>query len=321
MKKQYVGVVGASTIKRTVTIAGQRFTAILDTGATINIITAKAAKRVRTKRMHVDTIVSSLGAQIKINQSIKAKMQIGANTVTTEFNVVPHAPADILLGAPFLKEHSQAYNRLLEEFKENEEERQTRQQVSTAAAATAGEKEETLEGLLDKHPNLVLSHDQVPDPTRVYKGQCFELGLPRDKRDRQYYRAQYPPKPGEVEMYRKVLEPLIQAGVWRVSNSCHNNPVMLVLKKKPGDDRMVVDNRLVNAKCKPVGGMAAAPMDIIKVMSGAKIFTTLDCKNAFDSLVLAEKDRAFTAISPPGMPRLELTRMPMGAKASTAALY
>ena len=94
-----------------------------------------------------------------------------------------------------------------------------------------------------------------------------------------------------------------------------------IKKKKPGQYRLVVDNRLVNADCKPVGAISASPLAIIKMMRGAKIFTTLDCKNAFYSLELAEKDRALTAISPPGIPRLELTRMPMGAKASMAALY
>lgn len=95
----------------------------------------------------------------------------------------------------------------------------------------------------------------------------------------------------------------------------------MLVPKKNGDSRMVIDIRLLNQMCKPVGGMAAATLDIIKTMRGAKIFTTLDCKNAFYSLKLARKDWEYTAISPPGMPRLMLTRMPMGVKASTAALY
>jgi len=96
---------------------------------------------------------------------------------------------------------------------------------------------------------------------------------------------------------------------------------MLVPKKAVGKFRAVIDNRLVNADCEPVGSMSASPLSIIRMMDGATIFTTLDCKNAFYSLELAEEDRPYTAISPPGLPRLELTRMPMGAKASMAALY
>jgi len=41
----------------------------------------------------------------------------------------------------------------------------------------------------------------------------------------------------------------------------------------------------------------------------------------FYNLSLAEDDKPLTTTSHPGLPRLELTRMPMGAKASSAALY
>jgi len=87
---------------------------------------------------------------------------------------------------------------------------------------------------------------------------------------------------------------------------------MLVEKKEKRTYRVVVDNRLVNARCEPVGSTSASPLTMIKYMTGAKVFTTLDCKNACYSLVLYEDDRKFTAISPPRMQHLELTRMPMG---------
>jgi len=71
-----------------------------------------------------------------------------------------------------------------------------------------------------------------PDPERHYKGQTFELGLPEDKRDKKYFRSQYPPDPTKIEVYRELLEPLIKAGVYVESKSPHNNLVMLVPKKK-----------------------------------------------------------------------------------------
>jgi len=67
--------------------------------------------------------------------------------------------------------------------------------------------------------------------------------------------------------------------------------------------------------------MRDSTSDIAKVMTGARFFTTLDCKNAFSSLLPSERDRELTAISPPGISRLEATRMPIGTRASTAALY
>jgi len=96
---------------------------------------------------------------------------------------------------------------------------------------------------------------------------------------------------------------------------------MLVPKKAPGKFRLVIDIRLVNAVCQPVGSMRTSPLQVIRAIIGASVFTTIDCKNAFYSLLLAVKDRKYTSITIPGMGKFELTRMPMGAKASTAALY
>ena len=112
----------------------------------------------------------------------------------------------------------------------------------------------------------------------------------------------------------------MRAGVYVISDSPHNNPVMLVEKHEPGKFRMVVDNRLVNEVCRPVGSSSVCPLNLIKMIHEAMRFTAMDCKDAFYSLLLAEKDQQYTAISPPGMPHLHLTRMPMGAKASMAAL-
>jgi len=138
-----------------------------------------------------------------------------------------------------------------------------------------------------------MEEDELPKPSRYYKSQAFELSLPEVKPDHVYIK----------------------------SNPPYNSSVMLVPKKKPGQYRLVVDNRLVNAECELVGAISAAPFGVIKNTRGAKYFTTLDCRNAFYSLKLRKEDKEYTLISPPGMPKLELTRIPMGTKTSTAALY
>jgi len=162
---------------------------------------------------------------------------------------------------------------------------------------------------------LILGEGQEPKPERYYKKRTFRLGLPEEKCGKIYYRAQYPPHPEQISIFREFFEQLIRAG------SPHNSSIMQVPKKTPGNFRVVTDNRLVNADCVPVGAMSASPLSIIRMMAGATIFTTVDCKNAFYSLQLDEADTAYTAISPTGLPRLELTRMPMGARASMVALY
>lgn len=149
--------------------------AILDTGASINLISREAADKIRGDRVRIEKTVKTVGSELKLDEAVVLNIKIGKTRAEILAYIVDRLPADILLGTPFLEKYSRGFNR-----------------------------------------------------------------------------------------------------------------------------------------------MSAAPLGVIKVR-GAKIFTMLDCKNAFYSLELAKRDREFTAISPPGMARLELTRMPMGAKASTAA--
>lgn len=308
------------TIRRNVRVGGNNFTALLDSGAKINIVSREAASYMQGKRIYSDEVIRCVGkgGVLDIDQAIKCRIHIGNIKAQVKLYVVPDSPVDILLGEPFLMKYSRGFRMMCKEFLEKEPEKEE-QSEPLHAGAVQGAPE--LTKLLDNYPDLILEPDEMPDPNRVYKGQTFRLGLPEDKRDRIYYKPQYPPDPSKIDIYRKLIIPLIKAGVYVPSKSPHNNPVMLVPKKKPGDYRLVVDNRLVNAECRAEGTMSAAPLGVIKAIRGATIFTTLDCKNAFYSLPLDKRDRQFTAIMVPTVGKLELTRMPMGAKASSAALY
>jgi len=302
-------------MRRICKVEGIEFISILDTGADVNLVTIEVATQVGAPLKSAGSTVLVVGGSVIVDKIVEVSLEIDKVKDTIKAYVVKEAPVDVVLGEPFLIKHSEGYRRMLEEFPNA---RITRKpSVITCTIINR----ERLERLLDKYPQLILEKDQLPPKDRYYKGQTFELGIPDSERNKTFFRAQYPPNPQQIEQFRKLLLPLMRTGVYRPSKSPHNNPVMLVPKKNPGESRMVVDIRQVNKVCKPSGGMSAATLDIIRVMNGAKVFTTLDCKNAFYSLVLAEKDREFTAISPPGLPRMELTRMPMGAKASTAALY
>ena len=307
-------VVGTGMPRKLCRIGKELFWIGFDSGASINIITKDAARRLRGSRIEVDKEVRTVGGKVQIKEALETTINWNNRQARIRLHIVDDAPADILLGTPFLERFSEGFRTMVHEFCPTMED-----EVNSSVVCCARYSHE-LEALLDKYPKLVLEEDELPDPSRFYRGRSFELGIPENQRHRTYFRAQYPPNPQQIELFRKFLEPLIRAGVYKESTSRHNNPVMLVPKKKPGQYRLVVDNRLVNAVCKPVGSISASPLAIIRMTNGAKIFTTLDCKNAFYSLVLTKRDREFTAISPPGMPRLELTRMPMGARASMSAL-
>jgi len=266
---------------------GKKCTVILDTGSTINIITERAASEISGKVIHLEKPVRTVGARLVLTEAVIFKLKIGKITEISTAHIVPEAPAEILLGTQFLMKYSKGFKLMMQEFVVQD----ASNHVEAIISCTILTEREELEGLLIKYKGLVLEKGELPGPDRYYKRQTFSLGLPEDKRRKRYYKAQYPPNPQDIERYKKILIPLLHTGVYRISSSPHNNPTMLVPKKNPGDFRLVVDGREVNKECEPKGALCTSPLKLIKAMEGAKIFTTLDCKNAFYSLVLDERDR------------------------------
>ena len=70
--------------------------------------------------------------------------------------------------------------------------------------------------MLDEFPEPVLEKGKLPPPDRYCKGQEFELGIPDSERERIFFRAQYPPTPQQIEIFRKLLQPLIEAGIFQL---------------------------------------------------------------------------------------------------------
>ena len=194
----------------------------------------EAAERLGYRRIRSPVPIKTVMEESDLDEAIELTVVIGKVQTKLIAHIVPNAPADILLGQDFLKQHSRGFHIMLEEFDirddhmddGSESERETICCIIT-------EVRRKLEDLLKKYKELILEEDELPKPERCYKKRTFSLGLPEEKRNKIYYRPQYPPHPQEIPEYRKLIEPLI---VYRESNSPHNNPVMLVAKKTKGLD-------------------------------------------------------------------------------------
>ncbi|RWS01061.1 pol polyprotein-like protein, partial [Dinothrombium tinctorium] len=114
---------------------------------------------------------------------------------------------------------------------------------------------------------------------------------------------------------RRILDELLAANIIRPSTSCYCAPILLV-KKKSGDYRLVVDFRslnqnILNDNCYPLPRIE----DIIDLIIGAVVFSSLDCHSGFFTLPITEKDKYKTAfICPFGL--FEFNRLPQGLKIS-----
>ncbi|KAG0848253.1 hypothetical protein G6F17_011811 [Rhizopus arrhizus] len=102
--------------------------------------------------------------------------------------------------------------------------------------------------------------------------------------------------PLESEHLQKELEKYCKLGVISPSNSPWAAPVILV-KKKNGDYRMVIDYRKLNAKTKKDAYPLPRIDDLLDTLGKAKVFSALDMRSGFHQVPLEEASKDFTAFT------------------------
>lgn len=89
-------------------VQGEFFTAILDTGSQINIVSEAALKRIGVSPSPLAAkIVLQLadGSTQKTRNGVTLRLSMGSSTADTKFAVVPSFPNDLLLGLDFMQSH------------------------------------------------------------------------------------------------------------------------------------------------------------------------------------------------------------------------
>lgn len=121
----------------------------------------------------------------------------------------------------------------------------------------------------------------------------------------------YPISPAVQGLMYAELDRMLELGVIELSQSPWNSPISMV-RKPNGKARLCLDARAVNLLTKK----DAYPMPIIEgVLSRLKdtfFISSVDLKDAFWQIELAEGSREKTAFSVPGRPHYQFRRMPFG---------
>lgn len=112
------------------------------------------------------------------------------------------------------------------------------------------------------------------------------------------------------------INEMLTAGIIRKSCSPWASPIVMV-KKKDGNHRMCIDYRKLNAitkkDCYPIPRID----DVLELLQGSTVFSTLDMKAGYWQISMAEKDKEKTAfITPFGL--FEFNVMPFGLSNSPA---
>lgn len=127
----------------------------------------------------------------------------------------------------------------------------------------------------------------------------------------------YPANPKMQEYINAELNKMLDDGVVEPSDSAWSSPILLV-RKKTGDYRFVVDFRKLNSVTKrdayPLPFVAA----ILDKLKDAKYLSSLDLKSAYWQVPLSEKSKELTAFTIPGRGLFQFRRMPMGLHNSAA---
>lgn len=121
----------------------------------------------------------------------------------------------------------------------------------------------------------------------------------------------YPVSPAVQKLLYEELDRMLSLDLIETSNSPWSSPVVLV-KKSNGKMRLCLDSRKINS----VTVKDSYPLPHIDGLLGrlsvTKYISSLDLKDAFYQIPLAEKSRLITAFAVPGRPLYQYKVMPMG---------
>ncbi|XP_045539290.1 uncharacterized protein LOC123722212 [Papilio machaon] len=114
----------------------------------------------------------------------------------------------------------------------------------------------------------------------------------------------------ERSQVQNMVQEMIDNNIVRESSSPYASPIVLV-KKKTGEKRLCVDYRALNRKTKKDHYPLPRIEDQLDLLSGNKLFTSLDLASGYYQIPIDEKSRLKTAfVTPDG--QFEYNRMPFG---------
>ena len=122
----------------------------------------------------------------------------------------------------------------------------------------------------------------------------------------------------KVEIIDQEIDRMLKCGIIKNSKSPYAAPCLLVFKKN-GKPRLVIDYRKLNSVVKPIAYPLPHLETSIQSLGGNNYFSTLDLISGYHQIPLREEDRFKTAFTT-GRGLYEFSRLPFGLITSGAAM-
>jgi hypothetical protein len=181
------------------------------------------------------------------------------------------------------------------------------------AKITPAEKEK-LYRMLIKYKGAFSLRDEI--------GQCPNLKVKIDLHDTTpFFIRPYPCTPENKRLIDKEMKKGVKLGVLRKGLSSYSSPVMLVPRPHGGDPRLVTDFRHLNARIVKLNPSIPLVREAVQALgeSECEIFSIVDLKDAYHSMVIEEDSQKYCGITPySGSPTYLYQRLAMGLSVSPA---
>lgn len=294
-----------------ITLYGARFQALLDTGAVVNLVNSRVAKHLAQNENQPETSDTELrmvdGTCCSIVQKYVIPSTILGENYTMEAYLVPSLTTDAILGMRCIEELN------LIQIDTQRETRGATKGIADCALASieplSATEEIRLQAFLDKE---LPKFDAVAGKTALLE---HEIRLKNDTVP--IKQRHYPRNPAMQAIINEEVASMLHDDVIEPSSSPWSSPVVLI-KKATGKYRFCIDMRRVNDSSIKDAYPLPKINAILEKLRQAKYISTLDLKQGYWQVPLAEASRPITAFTVPGLGLFQFKVMPFGLHSAGA---
>lgn len=282
-------------MKVEIKIGNKPFHCLIDSGASVSILSAKSLASIDEKCVEKCTdniqLASATGEDIKVLGRFKIPVSFnGKITFMHIFNVVNNIKFDAVIGIDFIRQHgviidgSKGHFSYYDGGKKQDIIATVLMSIDPATGVNLyinhlnNERRERLSALLWKNEDVF-----AKDMTEI--GCCNWVELTIDDDDIPVYVKPYKIALTQQPIIQEYIKQMLENNIIRPSTSSYSSPLLLLKKRNGGEGiqsfRVVVDFRALNAKCRRQYIHTPRLSEIFSKLNGALYFSTVDCFNGF----------------------------------------